>query len=77
VDTVTLRVASSIRVTLCKDAVGNGPAAKGKFEMKHLVLALSALALLGTVIPASAACPPGTAYNCYSTGNGKQSCGCR
>jgi hypothetical protein len=46
-------------------------------QMKHLVLALSALALLGTVIPAKAACPPGTAYNCSSTYNGKQSCGCR
>lgn len=45
--------------------------------MKHLLLALSALALLGTVIPASASCPPGTSYNCYSAANGKQSCGCR
>lgn len=45
--------------------------------MKQLVLALSALALLGTVIPAKAACPAGTSYNCYSTPNGKQSCGCR
>lgn len=45
--------------------------------MKHLLLALSALALLGTVIPAKAACPPGTRYDCTSTYNGKQSCGCR
>lgn len=45
--------------------------------MKHLVLALSALALLATMIPAQAACPPGTAYNCYTSANGKQSCGCR
>lgn len=45
--------------------------------MKHLLFALSALALLGTVIPAQASCPPGTSYNCYTTSNGKQSCGCR
>jgi hypothetical protein len=45
--------------------------------MKHLLLALSALALLGTVIPADASCPPGTRYDCQTTYNGKQSCGCR
>jgi hypothetical protein len=45
--------------------------------MKHLLLALSALALLGTVIPAKAGWPPGTRYDCQSTYNGKQSCGCR
>jgi hypothetical protein len=45
--------------------------------MKHLLFALSALALLATVIPASAGCPPGTRYDCTSTYNGKQSCGCR
>jgi hypothetical protein len=45
--------------------------------MKHLLLALSALALLGTVIPASASCPPGTSYNCVPSYGGKQSCGCR
>jgi len=41
--------------------------------MKHLIFALSALALVGTVIPAQA----GTRYDCQSTFNGKQSCGCR
>lgn len=45
--------------------------------MKHVLFALSALALLGTAIPAEAKCPPGTAYNCTTTYNGKQSCGCR
>ncbi len=45
--------------------------------MKHLILALAALALLGTMIPAEAACPAGTRYDCTSTYNGKQSCGCR
>ena len=45
--------------------------------MKKLLLALSALALLGTVIPASAACPPGTRYDCTQMPNGKMSCGCR
>jgi hypothetical protein len=47
---------------------------KGKHQMKHLIFALSALALLGTVIPAQAGCPAGTRQ---STFNGKQSCGCR
>lgn len=45
--------------------------------MKHLLLALSALALLSTMIPAEAACPPGTRYDCQTQPNGKQSCGCR
>lgn len=45
--------------------------------MKHLLLGLAALALLGTVIPAKAACPPGTRYDCQPTYNGKMSCGCR
>lgn len=48
-------------------------------EMKHLILGLSALALLVTLIPtpADAACPPGTRYDCQTMPNGKQSCGCR
>jgi hypothetical protein len=46
-------------------------------NMKKLLFALAALSVLGTVIPAKAACPPGTIYNCTSTFNGKQSCGCR
>jgi hypothetical protein len=45
--------------------------------MKKLLFALAALSVLGTAIPAKAACPPGTIYNCTSTFNGKQSCGCR
>ncbi|MGM4958117.1 hypothetical protein [Bradyrhizobium sp. 604_D8_N2_3] len=46
--------------------------------MKHLVLAVSALALLTvSILPAKAGCPAGTRYDCSSTYNGKQSCGCR
>jgi hypothetical protein len=45
--------------------------------MKHLLFALAALSVLSWSIPASAACPPGTSYNCTTTYNGKQSCGCR
>lgn len=45
--------------------------------MKHLLLAMAALSFLATVIPAKAACPPGTRYDCTTTYNGKQSCGCR
>jgi hypothetical protein len=45
--------------------------------MKHLVFALAALSMLATAIPAKAACPPGTAYNCTQMPNGKMSCGCR
>ena len=44
--------------------------------MKHLIFALSALALLGTVIPAKASCPPGTMYGCTQSYNGKMACGC-
>jgi hypothetical protein len=44
--------------------------------MKHLLFAISALALLGTAIPAKAACPPGTAYQCSQGYNGKVICGC-
>jgi hypothetical protein len=36
---------------------------KGKHQMKHLIFALSTLALLGTVIPAQAGCPAGTRYD--------------
>ena len=42
--------------------------------MKHLLLALSALALLATAIPAKAGCN-GT-YHCTQGYNGKQVCGC-
>lgn len=46
--------------------------------MKHLLLALSALALLATFIPqpAEARCPPGSKYQCYPSANGKMQCGC-
>jgi len=50
----------------------------GLNKMKQLVLALSALSFLVVAIaPAKAACPPGTKYDCTTTYNGKQSCGCR
>jgi hypothetical protein len=47
--------------------------------MIKLLIAAAALAAssIAMAIPAKAACPPGTAYNCSSTYNGKQSCGCR
>lgn len=45
--------------------------------MKYVVLALSLLSVIGSVIPAQAGCPAGTRYDCTSTANGKQSCGCR
>lgn len=45
--------------------------------MKYVMLTVAALSFLATVIPASAACPPGTRYDCTSSYNGKQSCGCR
>jgi hypothetical protein len=45
------------------------------------ILALYFLNLVGVVTltstAAMAACPKGTAYNCETTYNGKQSCGCR
>ena len=44
-------------------------------KMKQIVLAILATVVVSSA--ALAACPPGTAYNCYTTGNGKQSCGCR
>ena len=44
--------------------------------MKHLTLALAALSLLAISIPAKAACPPGTAYGCVQSYNGKMACGC-
>lgn len=43
--------------------------------MKTILLTVS-LFLAGTAI-AAASCPPGTSYQCYTTYNGKQSCGCR
>jgi hypothetical protein len=45
--------------------------------MNHLIFVLSALSLLGTVIPAKAACPPGTSYQCTQGYNNKVVCGCR
>jgi hypothetical protein len=45
--------------------------------MKKLILALAALSILGTVIPAKASCPVGTRYDCQQMPNGKMSCGCR
>jgi hypothetical protein len=44
--------------------------------MKTLVLAATLAATLITST-AYAACPAGTRYDCYTTFNGKQSCGCR
>lgn len=45
--------------------------------MKHLLMTLAALSLLATtVMPAKAACPPGTKYQCTQTYNGKMNCGC-
>ena len=44
--------------------------------MKALVLVTALAATLVSSV-ASAACPPGTRYDCYTTYNGKQSCGCR
>jgi hypothetical protein len=44
--------------------------------MRHFLLALSALALLGTAVPAKASCPPGTAYSCVPSYGGKMACGC-
>jgi hypothetical protein len=47
--------------------------------MVRIVLAVAALAVssVALAIPAKAACPPGTAYNCQQMPNGKMSCGCR
>jgi hypothetical protein len=45
--------------------------------MKKLVVGAAALvAVVGYALSAWAACPPGTAYHCYPSANGKQSCGC-
>lgn len=52
---------------------GAGQTLKGNL-MKHLLLALSAVALLATAIPAKAGCN-GT-YHCTQGYNGKQVCGC-
>jgi len=46
--------------------------------MKKWIVGAAALAaVVGYAVTAWAACPPGTSYNCYTTSNGKQSCGCR
>jgi hypothetical protein len=46
--------------------------------MKKLVVGAAVLAaVVGYAVSAFAGCPPGTAYNCQSSWNGKQSCGCR
>jgi hypothetical protein len=46
--------------------------------MKKLIVGAAALiAVAGYAISAWAACPPYTSYQCYTTYNGKQSCGCR
>lgn len=50
--------------------------------MKKLLLALAAVASLGTgfyaltITDAEAACPPGTRYQCFQTYSGKMNCGC-
>ncbi len=41
---------------------------------KSIALAVLALATMSSVF---AACPAGTRYDCVTTMNGKQSCGCR
>jgi hypothetical protein len=46
------------------------------YLMKTRILA-AAFVLLASASAAMAACPPGTSYNCSTTYNGKQSCGCR
>jgi hypothetical protein len=47
--------------------------------MIRLVIAFAALSIaaVASTIPAQAGCPAGTRYDCTSTYNGKQSCGCR
>jgi hypothetical protein len=46
--------------------------------MTKLIFATAALSFLAvTTMPAKAHCPEGTSYQCTSTWNGKQSCGCR
>ena len=47
----------------------------GGNAMKAAIIAT--LMLLGAVEVALASCPPGTRYDCYTTANGRQSCGCR
>lgn len=44
---------------------------------KILGVAAILMAVVGYVGAASAACPPGTKYDCVPMANGKQSCGCR
>ena len=44
------------------------------FMKKSIALAVLALATMSSVF---AACPAGTRYDCVTTMNGKQSCGCR
>lgn len=43
--------------------------------MKSIMLG-AALLIVG-ITTALASCPPGTRYDCYTTANGRQSCGCR
>lgn len=45
--------------------------------MKYVVFALALAASLATAIPAKAACPAGTSYQCTQGYNGKVVCGCR
>jgi len=45
--------------------------------MRILKIALTALALSTSVLPAFAACPAGTSYQCTQGYNGKVICGCR
>jgi hypothetical protein len=51
----------------------------GEETMKALAVAFFIAMILSTFVPvpASAGCPPGTRYDCVTTYNGKQSCGCR
>jgi hypothetical protein len=50
--------------------------ARWERDMTKIVLLATAIFSFST-FAALAACPPGTAYNCSTTYNGKQSCGCR
>ena len=45
--------------------------------MRYLAIALALAGAFATAIPAQAACPPGTSYQCYQGFNGKVVCGCR
>jgi hypothetical protein len=45
--------------------------------MRYLAIALALAGSFAAAIPAHAACPPGTSYQCQQGYNGKVVCGCR